>query len=337
MPQHHQQQQHQLHQQQQQHNSAYGWSATTNPYVFKDHHNETYASINSFQNTSQDSYVRGGFQPTYAQAIPKNLRPAAQQHIYSNASVIARASPHGSHSSIEGCSRVTFVSGSANQTGGSGIGDASSRVSPDSSEQAPTPTKSILKKPKTTAAGGAATAGAAASILGANLDSLLMADACSNVSDRDSQASACSSSQHSVSHCSSLPKDVESRSGSQASSQASSHPSQLSTLPHTANLSTIAAAAGGMTDKSYLETSFEFGGLGGSQEEFSSAAAAAARSAEEAENVLNAFKSPSSGGLLAKPSNLDVAAAKAASASCNNSAENLSGSLDKKIRNCTQV
>jgi hypothetical protein len=56
--------------------------------VYKDN-NETYASIASFHNTSQDSYVRG-YQPTYAQPIPKNLRP---QHIYSNAAVIARHSP----------------------------------------------------------------------------------------------------------------------------------------------------------------------------------------------------------------------------------------------------
>ena len=237
---------------------GYGWSATTNPYVYKDH-NETYASIGSFHNTSQDSYIRG-FQPTYAQPIPKNLR---SQHIYSNAAVIARNSPHGSHSSIE-CSRgtVTFQAHAEPNL---------SRVSPDSnhsSEQTATPTKSILKKPK-------------------NLENLG-----DTTSDRDSQSSQCSS----------VPKEDSIRSPSTASSQ----PSQHSTLPplEDPNLS---------IEKTYLETSFEFGGVGGSQ--------------EEAENAVNSCKMPPP--TLPKPrgANQDVIV----------SSDNLSNSLDKKIRSCTQV
>merc|ERR1712045_247967 len=97
-------------------NRSYGWSATTNPYVYKDT-NETYASIASFHNSSQDSYIRGTFQPqpTYAQPIPKNLRP---QHIYSNAAVIARHSPQSStsHQTSAEISRgtVTFQSSADN-------------------------------------------------------------------------------------------------------------------------------------------------------------------------------------------------------------------------------
>ena len=238
-----------------------------------------------------------GFQPTYAQAIPKNLRP---QHIYSNAAIIARNSPlgsiarnspHGSHSSIEG-SRVTFQ----NLTP---VEASVSRVSPDSSEQAPTPTKSILKKPK-------------------GMDSLTIDG---NMSDRDSQHSQ-SSQQSSIP---SIPKD-ESRSGSQASSQASSHPSQASSHPsqassHPSQMSTLPHHEQLLAsiEKTYLETSFEFGGLGGSQEFVCTR--------EESENALNSFKSPPAPRPAPPTSNQDVVVA----------ADNLSNSLDKKIRNCTQV
>ena len=113
-------------------NQSYGWSATQNPYIYKDQ-NETYASIGSYHNTSQDSYIRG-YQPTYAQPIPKNLRP---QHIYSNAAIIARNSPlsHQCHtpqgSADNSRGTVTFVATAETPI---------LRVSPDSqhsSENAP--------------------------------------------------------------------------------------------------------------------------------------------------------------------------------------------------------
>lgn len=260
-------------------NHSYGWSATTNPYVYKDN-NETYASIASFHNTSQDSYVRG-YQPTYAQPIPKNLRP---QHIYSNAAVIARhspqplaLSPQNSQSSADG-SRGTVTFQAQTET-------PILRVSPDSqsSENAPTPTKSILKKPK-------------------NNDTTL------DMTDRESQSSQASSIN---------PKE-EVRSPS-ATDTVSSQQSQISTITtnEDVNLS---------IEKTYLETSFEFSPLPGLPPLLS-------QTKEEAENAANANATPTKKlppPTLPKPrapSNQDIIV----------STDNLSNSLDKKIRNCTQV
>merc|ERR1712012_1274201 len=206
-------------------NQSYGWTPATNPCVYKDQ-NETYASIGSYQNTSQDSYVRG-YQPTYAQPIPKNLRP---QHIYSNAAIIARNSPlshqHHQHNTTEHQHhQLTTPQGSIDRQQGTVTFVAQTetpilRVSPDSqhsSENAPTPTKSILKKPKDT-----------------TLDT----------TDRDSQSS----------HTSSVnAKDHEVRSPS-ATDTVSSQQSQISTITtnEDVNLS---------IEKTYLETSFEFSPL----------------------------------------------------------------------------
>ena len=267
-------------------NQSYGWTPATNPYVYKDQ-NETYASIGSYQNTSQDSYVRG-YQPTYAQPIPKNLRP---QHIYSNAAIIARNSPlsHQHHQlttpqgSMDRQGTVTFVAQTETPI---------LRVSPDSqhsSENAPTPTKSILKKPKDT-----------------TLDT----------TDRDSQSS----------HASSVnAKDHEVRSPS-ATDTVSSQQSHVSTVTtnEDVNLS---------IEKTYLETSFEFAPVMSQLTE------------EESENAsnltLNSGQTPSKKGAMAPPptlpkprplgSNEDIIA------SSDNLQNNLSNSLDKKIRNCTQV
>jgi len=259
----------------QQHNQSYGWSGNQNPYVYKDQ-NETYASIGSYQNTSQDSYVRG-YQPTYAQPIPKNLRP---QHIYSNAAVIARNSPllhqqlgtpQGSLDGSRGT--VTFVAQTETPI---------LRVSPDSqnsSDNAPTPTKSILKKPKDT-----------------TLDT----------TDRDSQSSQASSIM--------VKDEVRSPSATDTVSSQHSHLSTITTNEEI-NLS---------IEKTYLETSFEFAPLPPTSEE-----------AENASN-LGASATPSKRGAPAPPtlpkprplaSNQDIIA----------SADNLTNSLDKKIRNCTQV
>ena len=247
--------------------NSFGWSATTNPYVYKDN-NETYASIASFHNTSQDSYIRGAYQPTYAQPIPKNLRP---QHIYSNAAIIARHSPQTSMSPQNSTdnSRGTVTFQAATET-------PISRVSPDSqsSENAPTPTKSILKKPKSHHVAG-------------------------DTSDRESQSS----------HTSSCGGKDDMRSPS-ATDTVSSQQSQISTITtnEDVNLS---------IEKTYLETSFEFAPVN------------ALQTKEEAENAANSNKKPAPP-TAPKPrsfNNQDIIL----------SSDNLSNSLDKKIRNCTQV
>ena len=312
---------------------AYGWSATTNPYVYKDH-NETYASIGSFHNTSQDSYVRGGFQPTYAQPIPKNLRP--QQHIYSNAAVLVRQSPHSSQNSIEGGFRSSGGPGTVTfqaQTEG-----AVPRVSPDSthsSEQAATPTKSILKKPRRNNEQEDQQQRPHHPQLHLQPQQLHLHHHNSQQqqqlqSDRDSQSSQASS----------LPKD-ESSGEVRSPSTVSSQQSHLS--------STLTAPEGEDEDRdvmnfslerTYLETSFEFSPLsppplsaGDSSE--ATAATAAVTSPEEAENLANASRGrgpPPS--LLPKPRAASTVTNQEASVS---GGDNLSGSLDKKIRNCTQV
>ena len=268
------------------HNRSYGWSATTNPYVYKDQ-NETYASINSFHNTSNDSYIRGTYQPTYAQPIPKNLRP---QHIYSNAAVIARHSPqtsvsgHGTVSPLNSadCSRGTVTFQSATET-------PLARVSPDSQnsqssqENAPTPTKSILKKPK-------------------HHNPVTDLDL---TSDRESHSS----------HTSSCHGKDDLRSPS-ATDTVSSQQSQISTITTNEEINLS-------IEKTYLETSFEFSPL------------TAHQSKEEAENAINAAGTKKAVAVapptLPKPrplsSNQDIIL----------SSDNLSNSLDKKIRNCTQV
>jgi hypothetical protein len=327
---------------------AYGWSATTNPYVYKDH-NETYASIGSFHNTSQDSYVRGGFQPTYAQPIPKNLRP---QHIYSNAAVLARQSPHSSQGSIDG--------GFGLSRGSAGLGagtvtfqaqpDAAAgplRVSPDSthsSEQAATPTKSILKKPRGVGRNPEQEEGERSRHnhhLQLNLHhqnnnnnmQLLQS------SDRDSQSSQASS----------LPKDESSadvRSPSTVSSQQSHLSSTVTTQEEGDEERDVMNFS---LERTYLETSFEFSPLSlpapPSGDSSSTAAnAAVTTSPEEAENLANASRSgqpapptlpkPRSahppGGTPTPPVNQNAILSGANDSS-------VSGSLDKKIRNCTQV
>ena len=267
-----------------------GWSAsasataTSNPYVYKDS-NETYASIASFHNSSADSYIRGAYQPqpTYAQPIPKNLRP---QHIYSNAAVIARHSPQVScaaspgQTSADGSSRgtVTFQS-AASET------QQILRVSPDSgsgSEAAATPTKSILKKPK----------------------HHNVAD-CSGLdltSDRESQSSQTSSCHG--------KEDARSPS---ATDTVSSQNSQVSTVTTNEEINLS-------IEKTYLETSFEFAPLNSAQH----------LTKEEAENAANAASKKLPPPTLPKPralNNQDIIL----------SSDNLSNSLDKKIRNCTQV
>ena len=263
-------------------NRSYGWSATTNPYVYKDS-NETYASIASFHNTSQDSYIRGSYQPTYAQPIPKNLRP---QHIYSNAAVIARHSPQTSLAVIS-----PQTSGDSSRGGGQVTFQAETetpilRVSPDSQSSennAPTPTKSILKKPKQPRSEG-------------GLDV---------TSDRESQSSQSSS----------LAGKDEVRSPS-ATDTVSSQQSQVSTITTNDEINLS-------IDKTYLETSFEFSPLNNQT----------GHTKEEVENAVNALSTPSKKhppATLPKPralNNQDIIL----------SSDNLSNSLDKKIRNCTQV
>ena len=257
------------------HNSQYGWSATANPYVYKDNHDLTYASIASFHNSSAESYLRA-VQPTYAQPIPRSLRP---QHIYSNAAVMARNSPQpraGSQCSADSSvARGTVTFQAQTET-------PILRVSPDSqsSENTQTPTKSILKKPKP------------------NCDTTL------DLTDRESQSSQCSSVQQ--------KEDAGPRSPSPVSSQ-QSHQSQVSTVTtnEDVNLS---------IEKTYLETSFEFSPLTN-------------KTKEEVENAANAAASPTkkpAPPTLPKPralNNQDVIV----------SSDNLCSSLDKKIRNCTQV
>ena len=264
-------------------NRSYGWSATTNPYVYKDSNNETYASIASFHNTSQDSYIRGSYQPTYAQPIPKNLRP---QHIYSNAAVIARHSPQTSLAVIS-----PQTSGDSSRGGGQVTFQAETetpilRVSPDSQSSennAPTPTKSILKKPKQPRSEG-------------GLDV---------TSDRESQSSQSSS----------LAGKDEVRSPS-ATDTVSSQQSQVSTITTNDEINLS-------IDKTYLETSFEFSPLNNQT----------GHTKEEVENAVNALSTPSKKhppATLPKPralNNQDIIL----------SSDNLSNSLDKKIRNCTQV
>ena len=259
------------------HNRSYGWSATTNPYVYKDN-NETYASIASFHNTSQDSYIRGAYQPTYAQPIPKNLRP---QHIYSNAAMIARHSPQTS------LSATVSPPNSADGSRGTVTFQAQTetpilRVSPDSQSSennAPTPTKSILKKPKHQN-----------NLTDGGLDM---------VSDRESQSSQTSS----------IKDDMRSPS---ATDTVSSQQSQVSTITTNEDINLS-------IEKTYLETSFDFPPHNNAQTK------------EEAENAVNAAggKKPAPP-TLPKPrglNNQDIIL----------SSDNLSNSLDKKIRNCTQV
>ena len=264
-------------------NRSYGWSATTNPYVYKDN-NETYASIASFQNTSQDSYIRGTYQPTYAQPIPKNMRP---QHIYSNAAVIARHSPQTSGLA------ATSPQTSGDSSRGTVTFQAHTetpilRVSPDSHSQSSdnntnTPTKSILKKPKhhKTETG---------------LDL---------TSDRESQSSQSSS----------LAGKEEARSPSATDTVSSQH-SQISTITTNEEINLS-------IDKTFLETSFDLTPLNNQ----------IGQTKEEAENAVNALATPSKKHpppTLPKPralNNQDIIL----------SSDNLSNSLDKKIRNCTQV
>ena len=264
-------------------NRSYGWSATTNPYVYKDS-NETYASIASFHNSSQDSYIRGNYQPqpTYAQPIPKNLRP---QHIYSNAAVIARHSPQTSitaaspGNSADGSrGTVTFVAATEPPI---------LRASPDSQSSetnAPTPTKSILKKPKHH------------NVTDCGLDM---------TSDRESQSSQASSVHG--------KEEAVVRSPS-ATDTVSSQQSQVSTITTNEEMNLS-------IEKTYLETSFEFSPLNAPPHHTK-------EEAENAANCVSAKKLPPP--TLPKPralNNQDIIL----------SSDNLSNSLDKKIRNCTQV
>jgi len=160
------------------------------------------------------------------------------------------------------------------------------RVSPDSQSSdnnAPTPTKSILKKPKQPRSEG-----------GLDL-----------TSDRESQSSQSSS----------LAGKDEVRSPS-ATDTVSSQQSQISTITTNEDINLS-------IDKTYLETSFEFSPLNNQ----------AGQTKEEAENAVNALSTPSKKhppATLPKPralNNQDIIL----------SSDNLSNSLDKKIRNCTQV
>jgi hypothetical protein len=301
--------------------AAYGWSATTNPYVYKDH-NETYASIGSFHNSSQDSYVRSGFQPTYAQPIPKNLRP---QHIYSNAAVLARQSPHSSQGSIDGAGfggragpgTVTFHPQTEAATG--------QRVSPDSthsSEQAATPTKSILKKPRhNPEQEDLQQRSHQPHLLPQQLQLIHSSQHHHQLqSDRDSQSSQASS----------LPKDESSgevRSPSTVSSQ-QSHLSSTVTAPEGEEEKDVMNLS---LERTYLETSFEFSPLSPPPPAASGSGAASVTSPEEAENLANASRGRGPPPTLPKPRAASIAA------SSQDGGDNLSGSLDKKIRNCTQV
>ena len=261
------------------HNRSYGWSATTNPYVYKDN-NETYASIASFHNTSQDSYIRNTYQPTYAQPIPKNLRP---QHIYSNAAIIARHSPQTS------ITATVSPPNSADGSRGTVTFQAQTetpilRVSPDSGSgsenNAPTPTKSILKKPKHH------------NMTDGGLDM---------TSDRESQSSQTSSCHG--------KEDMRSPS---ATDTVSSQQSQISTITTNEDINLS-------IEKTYLETSFEFSPLNAHHP-----------TKEEAENAANNSAKKPPPPTLPKPrslNNQDIIL----------SSDNLSNSLDKKIRNCTQV
>ena len=166
------------------------------------------------------------------------------------------------------------------------------RVSPDSqhsSENAPTPTKSILKKPKDT-----------------TLDT----------TDRDSQSS----------HTSSVnAKDHEVRSPS-ATDTVSSQQSHVSTVTtnEDVNLS---------IEKTYLETSFEFAPVMSQlTEEESENASNLTLNCSAAQNKKCASMPPPT---LPKPPRLG--SSEDIIASSDNLQNNLSNSLDKKIRNCTQV
>ena len=268
-------------------NRSYGWSATANPYVYKDS-NETYASIASFHNSSQDSYIRGNYQPTYAQPIPKNLRP---QHIYSNAAVIARHSPQ---TSLTAAGSPGNSADGSRQSGTVTFQAATEtpilRVSPDSQSSennAPTPTKSILKKPKHH------------NVTDCGLDL---------TSDRESQSSQTSSQ----------GKEDAVRSPS-ATDTVSSQQSQVSTITTNEEMNLS-------IEKTYLETSFEFSPLTAPHHNPLNP-----HTKEEAENAVNSVSARKlAPPTLPKPralNNQDIIL----------SSDNLSNSLDKKIRNCTQV
>ena len=158
------------------------------------------------------------------------------------------------------------------------------RVSPDSqhsSENAPTPTKSILKKPK---------------------DNTL------DTTDRDSQSS----------HTSSVHAKEEVRSPS-ATDTVSSQQSHVSTVTTNEDINLS-------IEKTYLETSFEF-------------APVPLQTKEEAENPCNAGSQDLS--TLSRkapaPPTLPKPRAAASNQDIIASQDNLANSLDKKIRNCTQV